>query len=248
MNTTTRKGKIARLPRAVREELNRRLREGEEAVRLVAWLNGRQDVRALLKAGATGSGGPSCAEPAAGRRKTGQRSGCRNPWITPQNLSVWRQGGFADWMEQQESQSLAGEILEQAKELDDATKGEVLSHLVAQTAALAVARLLQGTMRMEEGPQKVRTTLKVVRAVVRLRTADRQHDGWRMGWAGRSRGATCRPGESSQLQQNPTKSGRAEGGAGLNRQQGRRHKEPGNDLGEGQGWGRFAGANSAGDP
>ncbi|MCX6952946.1 MAG: hypothetical protein NTV51_12390, partial [Verrucomicrobia bacterium] len=44
----TRTGKIARLPRAVREELNRRLLDGESARRLVAWLNGQAEVRAML--------------------------------------------------------------------------------------------------------------------------------------------------------------------------------------------------------
>jgi len=43
----TRNGKIARLPRAVRQELNRRLDEGEQGKKLVAWLNahGRRDVQ-----------------------------------------------------------------------------------------------------------------------------------------------------------------------------------------------------------
>jgi hypothetical protein len=35
----TRTGKIARLPRELRDELNRRLREGEPGIRLVEWLN-----------------------------------------------------------------------------------------------------------------------------------------------------------------------------------------------------------------
>jgi hypothetical protein len=35
----TRNGKIARLPRAMRDGLNRRLRDGEEGKKLVAWLN-----------------------------------------------------------------------------------------------------------------------------------------------------------------------------------------------------------------
>jgi hypothetical protein len=34
----TRNGKIARLPLAVRQELNRRLDEGEQGKKLVAWL------------------------------------------------------------------------------------------------------------------------------------------------------------------------------------------------------------------
>ena len=35
----TRNGKIARLPRQVRDQLNRRLRDGQKGNQLAAWLN-----------------------------------------------------------------------------------------------------------------------------------------------------------------------------------------------------------------
>jgi hypothetical protein len=47
---STRNGKIARLPLALREELNRRLREGEGGRTLLAWLNASPAVRAVLEA------------------------------------------------------------------------------------------------------------------------------------------------------------------------------------------------------
>lgn len=43
----TRNGKIARLPREIREELNRRLDDGEQGVRLVEWLNGLPEVKRI---------------------------------------------------------------------------------------------------------------------------------------------------------------------------------------------------------
>jgi hypothetical protein len=46
----TRNGKIARLPAAIREQLNQRLLEGEPGKPLVEWLNGLPRVRALLAA------------------------------------------------------------------------------------------------------------------------------------------------------------------------------------------------------
>ena len=46
----TRNGKIARLPHMVREELNRRIRDGEEGKKLVAWLNGLPKVKAVVAA------------------------------------------------------------------------------------------------------------------------------------------------------------------------------------------------------
>jgi hypothetical protein len=44
----TRNGKIARLPAAIREELNQRLLEGEQGKPLVAWLNGLPKVKESL--------------------------------------------------------------------------------------------------------------------------------------------------------------------------------------------------------
>ena len=46
----TRVGKIARLPREVREELNRRLRNGEKGTLLKKWLNHLPEARAVMTA------------------------------------------------------------------------------------------------------------------------------------------------------------------------------------------------------
>ncbi len=71
---STRKGKIARLPRGVRNELNQRLDKGEQGTRLIAWLNGLPEVKRVL------------AEDFGGRE------------INDQNLSDWKAGGFQDWL------------------------------------------------------------------------------------------------------------------------------------------------------
>jgi len=46
----TRRGKIARLPLAIREMVNRRLENGVEGKQIVGWLNSLPKVRALLAA------------------------------------------------------------------------------------------------------------------------------------------------------------------------------------------------------
>src|SRR5215469_11522451 len=74
----TRKSKIARLPRSVRDELNRRLDNGQPGVRLVEWLNNLSDVKEVLAQ---------------------DFHGCR---ITAQNVSKWKRGGYQDWLAQQE--------------------------------------------------------------------------------------------------------------------------------------------------
>ncbi len=110
----TRNGKIARLPRQVREQLNRRLDDGEPGTELVAWLNTLPEVQALLQA------------EFAGRP------------ISEQNLSEWKQGGFRDWQRQQESLALALELCAQSDELAKVA-GESLGD---RLAPLLIARYM----------------------------------------------------------------------------------------------------------
>lgn len=70
---TTRTGKIARLPHAIREQLNRRLQDGQQAKPILKWLNSLPKVRAVLAAEFDG-----------------------RP-LNPQNLSEWKNGGYRDW-------------------------------------------------------------------------------------------------------------------------------------------------------
>ncbi len=67
-----RNGKIARLPREIREELNERLERSEPSPQLLEWLNALPEVKAVLRDGF--SGAP----------------------INRQNFSAWRQGGFQE--------------------------------------------------------------------------------------------------------------------------------------------------------
>jgi len=88
----TRNGKIARLPLAVREELNRRLDEGEQGKKIVAWLNGLPAVQAIVAAEFGGKP------------------------IREQNLSEWKQRGYRDWLAKQEALEIAERLREDATE------------------------------------------------------------------------------------------------------------------------------------
>jgi hypothetical protein len=46
-----RDGEMARLPRRVREELNRQLRDGDDGRKLVVWLNSLPETQAVLAEG-----------------------------------------------------------------------------------------------------------------------------------------------------------------------------------------------------
>ena len=82
-----RRGKIARLPHAVRGELNLRLHDGESGRGLVLWLNELPEVKAALKREFDGIA------------------------ITEQNLSDWRLGGFRDWVAKSEAEELMADTL-----------------------------------------------------------------------------------------------------------------------------------------
>ncbi len=79
-------GKIARLPRAVRAQLNPRPLDGEEGKQIAGWLNSLPEVNERL------------AELFEGRP------------INEQNLSNWRQGGYEDWLAHQEILALAAKL------------------------------------------------------------------------------------------------------------------------------------------
>jgi len=67
-----RNGKIARLPRPVRQQLNERLERCESSSRLLPWLNALPETRELV-----------------------QKEFAGVP-ISKQNLSQWRRGGFQE--------------------------------------------------------------------------------------------------------------------------------------------------------
>jgi hypothetical protein len=89
----TRNGKIARLPKVVREALNRRMENNEQGKPLLEWLNGLPEVREILM---SQFGGMS---------------------ISKQNFSEWRQGGHHEWLVQQEALKMVGGMAADADEL-----------------------------------------------------------------------------------------------------------------------------------
>jgi hypothetical protein len=113
----THNGKIARLPRNIRDELNHRLENGETSGMILPWLNALPTVQAVLAAEFQAS------------------------LINGQNLSNWRKGGYQDWLKQQERRNLVRELTANAKELASEADGvEIGNHLSAMLVAeLAVS-------------------------------------------------------------------------------------------------------------
>ena len=76
MNTRCYRSKIGRLPFAIRNELNERIRDGAQGAELLDWLNGLKETRKILRE---------------------QKSGP----INAQNLTDWRSSGYRDWLDDQ---------------------------------------------------------------------------------------------------------------------------------------------------
>jgi hypothetical protein len=130
MNTTTRVGKIARLPHHVRNILNRRIQDGEPGKTLVGWINGIEEVQAVLK------------------YQFGGRP------VTEQNLSDWKQGGYQDWLRHEESRQLITGLAEEQGELDDAADGMEISDSFATLLSAEFVALTRKLLEEKTDPEK----------------------------------------------------------------------------------------------
>lgn len=103
---TARVGKIARLPKPIREELNRRLLAGEPGKQLVRWLNQQPEVQTVLQ---TSFDGIPISEP---------------------NLSNWKSGGFRDWLAHQQVLQRVRSLSENVRDLAPGSPPRLLSQLL----------------------------------------------------------------------------------------------------------------------
>jgi hypothetical protein len=142
----TRNGKIARLPLAVRQELNRRLDAGEQGKKLVAWLNALPAVQAILDAEFGGKA------------------------VREQNLSEWRQRGYRDWLAKQEALEIAERLGEDATEWNAEGRASFTDAL----ALWLVARYAVATRRVAEtgGREGWRLLREMCGDIVELRKGD----------------------------------------------------------------------------
>ncbi|MDR3404929.1 MAG: hypothetical protein P4L99_20665 [Chthoniobacter sp.] len=146
----TRNGKIARLPKAIRDELNQRLQDGIEGKSLVEWLNGLPEVQSLVQTQFDGYP------------------------IREQNLSQWKKGGYRDWVHLQQALELARHLYEGTDELSAVQKdprrlSEVLALWTASRYTVSTREIADTKGR--EGWQRLR---EMCTDVIKLRRID-QH-------------------------------------------------------------------------
>lgn len=151
-----RHGKIARLPRAVRDELNRRLENGEAGTQLVEWLNALPEVQAVLAA------------------QFGGRE------ITEQNLSVWKQGGFADWERHEEAREWVSRLAEESDDLEVESGAMRLTERAAVAATVELAMLLERSGGEGDLAEQRRTVLGIAKQLVQLRRGDHEAERIRL--------------------------------------------------------------------
>ena len=102
-----RTGKIARLPRPLRDELNRRLSANEDGAVLLDWLNAAPGVKDLLARDFAG-------EP-----------------ISKQNLYEWRHGGLVEWQSRQDLFAAAADLTDANGEWDALAASDFTDRLAA---------------------------------------------------------------------------------------------------------------------
>ena len=147
------KGKIGRLPFAIRQQLNARMRDGEADVEILPWLNGLPEVKAALKDSRFG-----------GAKATTSA-------ISAQTLSEYRGRAYVTWLSEQDKVDRIKAMAEFSMRLADAAGGDVNSPAVSIAAGkimealeladgedlLAMAQTLAKLNKSEADKTKART-------------------------------------------------------------------------------------------
>jgi hypothetical protein len=144
---SSRTGKIARLPRKWREELNQRLADGDSGPALVEWLNAEPEVQAMLA------------------KKFGGRA------ITEQNLSAWRQGGFLDWQRREEGRAWMEESIAESGEIVALDEGR-LSDRAATVSLLAMMQVLRETPPDASPAEKCKVAFAIAQVAAQWKNAE----------------------------------------------------------------------------
>jgi hypothetical protein len=131
-------GKIARLPHKIREQLNRRIRNGEPGPEILTWVNKQPAVKKVLAAHFGGTE------------------------INDRNLSAWRHGGYERWLTKQE---LLAEVRGTA---EDAEEWSQAAGAARGTARMAVVRLFQVMESIPPERRSTADLVKISQAMAQL--------------------------------------------------------------------------------
>lgn len=114
------KGKIGSFPADIRDEINRRLLDGESATQILPWLNQEPRVLEIL-----------------------DERWAEQP-VSPQNLSEWRQGGYQDFLRRRERSSHLKTLTEWAVKLSEDVPVERLTGAAQRIMAGHILEMIEG--------------------------------------------------------------------------------------------------------
>ena len=154
----TRNGKIARLPKEIREQLNRRIENGWRGARLIKWLNEFPEVKEVLRDEFNGRA------------------------INEVNLSQWREGGYEDWLRHQGTQEQIRWVVERSEDVDAVEGNEHLCERLARVAAAELAEHLQRLSEVADTGERWKQFREVCLELWRLRNGTHYGRGVDLGW------------------------------------------------------------------
>ena len=125
-----RRGKIARLPKIIRDDLDLRLDNGQQGPELLAWLNAQPEVRQILQE---------------------QFGGLP---ISQQNLSEWRHGGHRDWLQRREAREVATRLMEQSETLSENAPNRSISDQLASLLSVEIYRFSKSLLDSKGSPEQ----------------------------------------------------------------------------------------------
>jgi hypothetical protein len=140
-----RTGKIARLPGAIRLELNHRLHNGSLGRELVPWLNALPEVQQVLAA----------------------RFASRP--ITEDNLSEWRHGGYQDWLLQEERRTRLRELSDQCPERDPEKRARRITAYTEERLAVELAEELERLAAIKDREEHSKQLHCLIQQLCRMR-------------------------------------------------------------------------------
>jgi len=149
-------GKIARLPHDIREQLNRRLLDGQSGPDILAWVNELPQCRQMLA------------------QKFGGRP------IDDNNLYEWRYGGYEEWLYHEDRRDRLGAQFEHLAKLDAIGDGHEVAERLGAIVAAELARqlnFLEGISDMNERWIRLR---EISRELTRFRRENCNHQRLRL--------------------------------------------------------------------
>ena len=152
-----RRVEVARLPHPIREQINRRLQNGQQGKRIVQWLNTLPEVQAVRAAEFNG-------QP-----------------INATNLTHWKNGGYRDWQEREEVVAAVGRFGGSAAELTQASGGALTDQLAVCLAARIAVALRESASTGVDPARQLHQLRQLCANLVQLRRGDHTAQRLKLG-------------------------------------------------------------------